>query len=68
MKCQACNGTGGTVVYCGDACQWSFRPDSCPDCEGTGRLPDPCPACGQHGHAMSQESGPGPLCSPRVQP
>ena len=44
----------------------------CPDHEGGSLLhewverlpPGPCPSCGQHGHAMAPESGPGPLCSP----
>lgn len=62
MKCQACDGTGGGVEHRPDLEAWAFVRGACPDCEGAGRIPDPCPVCGSHGHAMAPESGPGPLC------
>ena len=70
MKCPTCIGTGGSVAETLRTTwtEWSFVPRACPDCEGTGSIPDPCPVCNQPGHAMSAESGPGPLCAPRVQP
>lgn len=65
MTCPTCNGSGDYGV----AIDYGIHMISgCPDCEGTGIVPDPCHACGQHGHAMAPESGPGPLCAPRVQP
>ena len=60
MTCPTCKGTG---VYQEEHEAYAVETLGCPDCEGTGRIPDPCPACGQHGHAMAPESGPGPLCA-----
>ena len=65
MKCPTCNGTG---EYRDEHEAWAAETLGCPVCEGTGSIPDPCPVCNQPGHAMSAESGPGPLCAPRVQP
>lgn len=60
MTCPSCQGSG---VYREEHEAWAVESLGCPDCEGTGRVPDPCRACGQHGHAMASESGHGPLCS-----
>lgn len=60
MRCPWCNGSG---CYSNTHEAWAVEEVSCPGCEGTGSIPDPCPVCHQHGHAMSEESGPGPLCA-----
>lgn len=60
MKCPTCNGSG---EYREEHEAWAGETLGCPDCEGTGSIPDPCPACGFFGHAMAVENGPGPLCA-----